>query len=369
MLRLQQFRAAGYSDDSSEMGSVKQLLEHAATHKVAPAALNLSNCYFRGVGTPPDPAQGLAWLRAAARLGDPVAATQLGMRLTQGLEVEADPVRGFKLFLLAAESGYLEAVHNVGAAFLLGKGAPQDDSQARAFFQLAASKGFVPSIVNLSSLFQQGRGGGQDLPAAARLLAAAAEGMQEHDPTKTQVEEQLEYVKQLQADEAAAAEEVAHGSELVAQLRASLAQQGTLLNAPPSADTLDTAAAALQEGGAQVASGPGDGGLSAPQALSFAAAAGQGAASSAGSAAAAAAAHEVFVFESEPEGGGAADVLQLELKLLQAAAAEEVLQAVNGTDMSVAQLEAALQPLVAAGKVQLARVRAYTESNGDGEPR
>jgi TPR repeat protein len=122
MLRMQQFTAAGYSDSSDEMRSVKRLLQHAANHKVAPAALNLSNCYFRGVGTPVDAAQGLAWLRSAARLGDPVAATQLGTRLTQGMDVEADAVRGFKLFLLAAESGYLEAVHNVGGASCWGRG-------------------------------------------------------------------------------------------------------------------------------------------------------------------------------------------------------------------------------------------------------
>jgi len=361
MLRLQQFRAAGYADDSTEMGSVKQLLEHAATHKVAPAALNLSNCYFKGVGTSPDPAQGLAWLRAAARLGDPVAATQLGMRLTQGLDVDADPVRGFKLFLLAAESGYLEAVHNVGGAFLMGKGAPQDDTQARAFFQLAASKGFVPSLVNLASLLQQGRGGGQDLESAARLLTAAAEGMQESDPTRAQVQEQLAYVVQLAASPSTAAEEVAHGAQLVAQLQASLAKTGALLNAPAPSGTLNSATAALEGGGAQAPAGPGAPALPASQALSFAAAAGSGASGSA-----TAAAHEVFVFESEPEGGSAQEVLQLELKLLHVGAAQEVLDAVNGTDMSVGALDAALQPLVRQGKVALSRVRAYREQGEGG---
>ncbi len=369
MLRLQQFRAAGYTDDSSEMQSVKQLLEHAANHKVAPAALNLSNCYFKGIGTTSDPAQGLAWLRAASRLGDPVAATQLGMRLTQGLDVEADPIRGFKLFLLAAESGYLEAVHNVGGAFLLGKGAPQDDKQARAFFELAASKGFIPSLVNLASLMQQGRGGAQDLSGAARLLQAAADAMSEHDPTRAQVSEQIAYVQQLQQSSAAAAEEVQHGAELVAQLRATLAQQGALLNAPADHGTLRSAAAALEEGGAQVAAGPSDAGPSAQQALAYMDAVPQD------SGDARAAAQEVFVFESAPSGGTAEEVLQLELKLLDSSAAGEVLQAVNRTDMSVAAIDAALQPLVRAGRVSLSRVRAYSEAptpsseEGNGEQR
>ena len=313
------------SGEKEAMERCVRLLTTAAKGGVAPAALNLANAHFTGLGTEVDESAGLTWLRAAARMGDPIALTQLGQRFTEGIAVEQDATRGFKLYLLAAESGYPEALHNVGVAFLLAAGAPQSDVRAREFFELAASKGFQPSCVNLATLLQQGRGGPQDLPRALALLQGALK-VRPSPP----LAEQVEHVQGLLQSAEAAEEELQHGVREREALLVAVRGRGGRV-APPDAEGLPgtpvpgdqrATPAQRQEAVQAAVDGPGQ---------------------------------QVLVFESAPDDGEAEATVSLELKLLRPEAAQDVLRAVNGTDMSPAALLGALRPFIDAGKVELVK--------------
>jgi uncharacterized protein len=81
--------------------------------------------YGGGHDIPTDRAQALAWYRAAAEKGHPLAALMLGRYLAKGIATPADPEGAKRWFLQALNAGVTDAQ---GDLDLLTPPAPSDDT-------------------------------------------------------------------------------------------------------------------------------------------------------------------------------------------------------------------------------------------------
>jgi hypothetical protein len=118
------------------------LRSRAAAGNVA-AMAELGRRHLSGRGAPPNRAEGLRWLSAAATKGDSTAAMDLGL-LHHGERGYGEAARWFKA---AAARGVPEAMYNLGLMAKNGEGSAPSLTAARNWMKQAAERGYNEAIV------------------------------------------------------------------------------------------------------------------------------------------------------------------------------------------------------------------------------
>jgi TPR repeat protein len=110
------------------------------------AQKRVAAAYLRGEGVPPNPAEGVRWLEAAAQAGDGEAQASLATMLFRGLTapprsgafgqagVSADPARARTLAQQAAEAGESDGQALLGYLWSTGEGGPRDYERAAFYY-------------------------------------------------------------------------------------------------------------------------------------------------------------------------------------------------------------------------------------------
>src|SRR5262249_20547565 len=113
------------------------------------------------------------WFEGGAHMGDPVAAFNLAVCLTEGLGVERDERKAAEWIRRAAESLPV-AQYWYGRILTEGRGLEADLTAARVWLGRAAENGIVEAQVMLGEMMLNARGGRRGEGAAGDLFAKAA---------------------------------------------------------------------------------------------------------------------------------------------------------------------------------------------------
>jgi TPR repeat protein len=114
-----------------------------------------------------------ARLIASAAAGDPAAAYEVGVRLTQRLG-PAGTEQAVSWFDRAAKAGIAPAQLALGGIYEKGLGVAKDPQLARVYYLAAAQRGNAKAMHNLAVLYAQGVGGNPDYATAAEWFRKAA---------------------------------------------------------------------------------------------------------------------------------------------------------------------------------------------------
>jgi TPR repeat protein len=118
--------------------------------------------------------QAVAWLERAASAGVAPAQLTLGSIYEKGLGIPKDPQRARALYLAAARKGNAKAMHNLAVLNADGVGGKPDYGVAAEWFRKAAGHGLPDSQFNLAVLYERGTGVELSLAEAYRWYALAA---------------------------------------------------------------------------------------------------------------------------------------------------------------------------------------------------
>ncbi|MBV9627432.1 MAG: sel1 repeat family protein [Xanthobacteraceae bacterium] len=114
-----------------------------------------------------------ARLIVAAAAGDPAAAYEVGVRLTQRLGPAATE-QAVSWLDRAAKAGIAPAQLALGGIYEKGLGVAKDPGLARVYYLAAAQRGNAKAMHNLAVLYAQGAGGNLDYASAAQWFRKAA---------------------------------------------------------------------------------------------------------------------------------------------------------------------------------------------------
>src|SRR5262249_34940441 len=115
-----------------------------------------------------------ARLIAAAATGDPNAAYEVGVRLSEMTGVTGGNEQAVAWLERAANAGLAPAQLTLGSIYEKGVGVPKDPQRARALYLAAARKGNAKAMHNLAVLSADGVGGKPDYAVAAEWFRKAA---------------------------------------------------------------------------------------------------------------------------------------------------------------------------------------------------
>ena len=115
-------------------------------------------------------------LEAAANLGHPGAAYEIGIAYTQGRLVPKDPGTGARYINRSADLGDHRAQYLVGANFMTGSGVKKDPERGVAFLARAGEQGHVQAQYLLGVAYADGNGVPENAAWAARWYGRAARG-------------------------------------------------------------------------------------------------------------------------------------------------------------------------------------------------
>lgn len=126
----------------------------------SPALKMIASCYFEGNGVEKASKLGIAWLKAAFRIGNDVdAAHDIALIYEYGHHgVAVDVVAAAEWFKEAAENGHVEAMAELGLCYELGCGLAQNDEEALDWYTQAANLGHVTSKYSVGEAFEEARG-------------------------------------------------------------------------------------------------------------------------------------------------------------------------------------------------------------------
>lgn len=167
-------------DDDKYFAAVSELA-HAAVEPdddeyllyVSAAQRYLSDCYFKGIGVPPDFDEGIKWLKLAVEHGDSIAGKRLGKRYMDGDGVPRDGAKAKEVFeAIVPFDEYDEtaasAKYYIGLLYETGNGVGQDSARAEAYYKEAVGTGlecpeawakYGTYLVNRSASPQEGEAG------------------------------------------------------------------------------------------------------------------------------------------------------------------------------------------------------------------
>ena len=122
------------------------------------------------------PAEGLDWLRQAARAGDTDATFQLGKLLQGGAPgVPVDPAEAVQWLVPAAQADHPGAAYYLGIARRNGYGIAPDPAEAARWFAASARHNVPAALFMLANAYRAGEGVPRNDAEAVRLYEAAAE--------------------------------------------------------------------------------------------------------------------------------------------------------------------------------------------------
>jgi localization factor PodJL len=122
----------------------------------------------------PPPTIGGRTLLAAAAVGDPAAAYEVGARYADGKGVTQNPAAAAAWFARAATAGLAPALFRLGSLYEKGVGVTKDLAEAHRLYVAAARKGNAKAMHNLAVLHAEGFQGKPDYVAAAQWFQKAA---------------------------------------------------------------------------------------------------------------------------------------------------------------------------------------------------
>ena len=115
-------------------------------------------------------------LEAAANLGHPAAAYEIGIAYTQGTLVRKDVGTGARYINRSADLGDQRAQYLVGANFMTGSGVDRNPERGVAFLARAGEQGHVQAQYLLGVAYADGNGVAKNAPWSARWYGRAARG-------------------------------------------------------------------------------------------------------------------------------------------------------------------------------------------------
>ncbi len=118
--------------------------------------------------------QAVSWLERAAKAGLAPAQLVLGGIYEKGIGVAKDPQLARVYYLAAAQRGNIKAMHNLAVLYAQGLGGKVDYGVAAEWFRKAAMHGVSDSQFNLAVLYERGAGMERDPMQACKLFALAA---------------------------------------------------------------------------------------------------------------------------------------------------------------------------------------------------
>jgi TPR repeat protein len=118
--------------------------------------------------------QAVSWLERAAKAGIAPAQLALGGIYEKGLGVAKDPLLARIYYLAAAQRGNAKAMHNLAVLLAQGIGGNLDYATAAEWFRKAAMHGLPDSQFNLAVLYERGAGIARNPVEACKWFALAA---------------------------------------------------------------------------------------------------------------------------------------------------------------------------------------------------
>jgi len=155
-----------------DYGTVLQHCREAARAGDAICQTMLGMLYAEGLGVSRDPAEAARWFRPAAEHGDAYAAIGLGKAYEQGSGVRKDLDEAKKWYREAAEQGLAAGQFYLGRLLLETN---RDLKQAVKWFRPAAAQGLPPAQFALGLVYENGKGVKRDYRLAVKWYEAAAE--------------------------------------------------------------------------------------------------------------------------------------------------------------------------------------------------
>ena len=140
-----------------------------------PRALRmLADCYFSGIGCPPNRSKAVSLLNAAAEKKEPEALAKLGFLYEYGHGVKADPEKSRACYRKAAEAGHPMAQFKYAEAMTEGQIPGKNVNDALVWYRKSAAGNCPQAIFKLGVFYHDGVGVRQNKQQAARLFFQAA---------------------------------------------------------------------------------------------------------------------------------------------------------------------------------------------------
>ncbi len=133
--------------------------EKAARLGVPVAMSNLAYMFERGIGGEKDFAKARGWFQRGLALNDTHAIIGLGLLYRDGKGVPEDDVKAKEMFVKAASLDDPEGYYLLGTFAQLGLAGPKDYDEARRNYELAAAAGHALSMAKIGFLYREGDAG------------------------------------------------------------------------------------------------------------------------------------------------------------------------------------------------------------------
>ena len=119
------------------------------------AQYNLGEMYIRGLGVPPDYAEGSVWLRRASDQGFAPAHTALGLMFVRGQGMPVNQAEAAEWYRRAADQGYAEAQHKLGMQYAEGRGVLRDYVLAYMWLSLSGNAAEASAYVDRATVIKR----------------------------------------------------------------------------------------------------------------------------------------------------------------------------------------------------------------------
>ena len=199
-----QARAAGKNEEYARR------LEAAANLGHPGAAYEIGIAYTQGRLVPKDPGTGARYINRSADLGDQRAQYLVGANFMTGRGVRKDPERGVAFLAragvsaeVAGEQGHVQAQYLLGVAYADGNGVPKNAAWAARWYGRAARGGHVGAQYAYGVMYGSGLGLPQDdLKSYYWMTLAASGGHEKAGEMAMKIAKRLsnEQISQAEAD-------------------------------------------------------------------------------------------------------------------------------------------------------------------------
>ena len=133
--------------------------QRAAAEKDPLGYLGLARLYDAGAaGLVKDESRATGMVLEAAKLGEPLAMNEMGLRYQSGRGVAQDNVAAVGWFSVAAQHDLAAGLVNLGNCYEIGNGCLRDFDRAGANYAAAAKQGHPVAQFMIASLFERGLG-------------------------------------------------------------------------------------------------------------------------------------------------------------------------------------------------------------------
>ena len=152
-----------YKSDSKKLSDGFEMIKLAEESGFKEARRELANCYFNGIGTPPNPKKAINLYRLEAEDGNTEAQYILGHAYWNGLyDLPKSQEESFKYYMKAAEKNHSMAQAAAGICLLYGYGTPKDEAEGFAWLKKGSVSGDGQALYILGQCYENGTGTEKD---------------------------------------------------------------------------------------------------------------------------------------------------------------------------------------------------------------